>query len=144
MEHAAFTKTGRFMDLAIFLDKSLKEHNWSYRDFEELANISRSTISAIINGKKADLDILVKISKALNVPLWRIMELAGYDLGVGQTADIINQRIVSLIAAVPELGPLLDELAAGDRGDIVAVLAYLESQRSVRQRLDRLAPAVEE
>ncbi|MBS5825463.1 MAG: helix-turn-helix domain-containing protein [Clostridium argentinense] len=63
----------------------LKEKSLSIRKLSKITSIDTSTISRIFNGKQqANIKHLEKFSKALEIPLERLLIASGYDLGNGK------------------------------------------------------------
>ncbi|WP_083469920.1 helix-turn-helix domain-containing protein [Herpetosiphon geysericola] len=122
-------------ELSVFVDQQLKQRNWSLRFAEEETGISKTALSNLINDvQKPDLETLVKVSRSFSIPLWRVVEMAGYDLGFQTTSPSIAERIASLIEAVPEFQEGLERLMKATPDDIEGMLAFLEGQRLVRER----------
>jgi len=122
-------------ELSSFVDQQLKQRNWTLRVAEEEIGVSKTALSNLINDvQKPDLETLVKVSKAFSLPLWRIVEMAGYDLGFNASTKSTAERIASLIEAVPEFREGLERLLSASPDDIEGMLAYLEAQQLVRNR----------
>lgn len=113
-------------DLARFL----AEQGKTYRELEELTGIPDSTISKIINGKLKglpELETLVKISVAFNLPLWRVVEMTGLDSGVSIAPDDQAKRVAALVKTYPVMNQIVDRLTKLHQSDLRGVLAYLEA-----------------
>lgn len=119
-------------DLAEFLGRELK--NSSYRDLEEKTKVSRGSLENIIGQQNTDfpkLETLNKLAKAYRLPLWRIIEMAGIELGLPGTPDDLARRLTSLGDRIPEIQPIVGFLLKLHPDDMRGVVAYLET-------LDRL------
>jgi len=122
-------------ELSVIVDQQLKQRNWSLRVAEEETGISKTALSNLINdAQKPDLETLVKVSRSFALPLWRVVEMAGYDLGFRDSSRSIAERIASLIEAVPDFHEGLERLMKATPDDIEGMLAFLEGQRLVRER----------
>jgi transcriptional regulator with XRE-family HTH domain len=119
-------------DLADFLAGKLKES--SYRDLEEKTKVSRGSLENIIGQQNTEfpkLETLDKIAKAYQLPLWRVIEMAGIELGLPGTPDDLARQLTSLGNRIPEIQPIVGYLLKLHPDDVRAVVAYLET-------LDRL------
>lgn len=116
-------------ELAQFLEAKIKEA--SYREVEELTSVPRSTLSKIVHGQLKglpELETLIKLSLAYGLPLWRLVEMAGTDIGLAQTTTEQARRVAVLAEAYPEeMKPLLDRLLRLEPNDLRGVVAYLEA-----------------
>lgn len=123
---------GVMSDLADFLAGKLKES--SYRDLEEKTKVSRGSLENIIGQQNTEfpkLETLDKIAKAYQLPLWRVIEMAGIELGLPGTPDDLARQLTSLGNRIPEIQPIVGYLLKLHPDDVRAVVAYLET-------LDRL------
>jgi hypothetical protein len=82
-----------------------------------------------------ELETLVKLSRAFKVPLWRLIEMSGFDLQFSQTTTVQAQRIADVMDAMPEYQPVVDHLLQLDAGDLDAVLIYLETLQRHRSQV---------
>jgi transcriptional regulator with XRE-family HTH domain len=121
-------------ELSSFIKDEMARKNWTFRVAEEQIGISKTALSNIINeNQKPEMDTLVKISGAFNIPLWRVVEMAGYDLGFAKNKTVA-ERIASLIESVPEYEEGLNRLLRASPDQIEGMLAWLEGQDLVRER----------
>lgn len=120
-------------ELAELVAKHLRENHWSYRVAEEEMKVSRSAISNIINGKDQPprLETLDKLGLYFQLPLWRVIQMAGIELGLPGTPDELARQLTSLGDRIPEIQPIVGYLLKLHPDDLRAVVAYLET-------LDRL------
>lgn len=97
-------------------------------------DIAHTSLRKIIEGDyKREIETFIKIGRYFNMPLWKVMELAGYDLGLGR--DEIASRVASIVRAVPEYGPLFDQLASLDPRNLEAVVVHLTAILDAQVRL---------
>ena len=98
--------------------------------------VSHTSINNILDGTGGPpkLETFFKFSKAFHLPLWRVIEMAGFDLGLN-TEDFQMQRLASILSSAPEYRALADELADMTADDLRATLGYLRS--IVRERQDQ-------
>ncbi len=128
-------------ELSTFIKAQMEQNKWTFRIADEQTGISKTALSNIINEtQKPEMDTLVKISHAFNLPLWRVVEMAGYDLGFGKSKSVA-ERIASLIEAVPEYEEGLNRLLRASPDQIEGMLAWLEGQDLVRERRSHSAKA---
>lgn len=120
-------------ELADLLKKELRDKGWSYRDAEEPMKLSRSVIGNIITGKKVDgepqtpkLETLDKLATYFKLPLWRVIEMTGVDLGLTRSIDETVQQLTSLVKRMPEIEPIVQYLLKLYPEDLRGVVAYLE------------------
>lgn len=98
--------------------------------------VSHTSINNILDGTGGPpkMETFFKFSRAFNLPLWRIIEMAGFDLGLN-TEDFQMQRLASILSSAPEFRNLADDLADMTFDDLRATLGYLKS--IVRERQDQ-------
>jgi transcriptional regulator with XRE-family HTH domain len=98
------------MDLADFLAAKLAQSN--YRDMEALTRVSRGSLEALIKRQTTspDIETLTRIAKAYGKPLWEVMQMAGVNLGLPQTATEAAQRLDTLAQQVPGLSGVVKRL----------------------------------
>lgn len=126
-------RTNRHMsELSDFLGQKLKDSN--YRDLEAKTKVSRGSLENIVkqeNTKFPELETLEKIAIAYKIPLWRVIEMAGIELGLSQRLGDTASRLTSLADRMPEIEPIVGYLLKLHPDDLRGVVAYLET-------LDRL------
>ncbi len=119
-------------DLSDFLARELKQS--SYRALEEKTKVSRGSLENLIGKENKEfpkLETLEKLSTAYKLPLWRVVEMAGIDLGLPRTPSDLAQQLTSLASRMPEIDPIVGFLLKLHPDDLRGVVAYLET-------LDRL------
>lgn len=121
-------------DLARFLDGQRQKKG--YRTLEEETGVPRSTLAKIVQGQLKglpELETLIKLATTFELPLWRIIEMAGADVGMAQTPSAQSRRLAGLAQTYPEfMAPIIDSLLRLDPSDLRGVLAYLDAV--LRQR----------
>jgi len=96
-------------ELSSFVDQQMKTKGWSLRAAEEETGVSRSALDNIIKDtQRPEPDTLIKLGNYFSIPLWRLMEMAGYDLGFGDA--LLAQRVASLISRIPALTTVFDQM----------------------------------
>lgn len=116
--------------------KQIQKEGVSLRDLEERSEIdgvplaSKSAIREVIKNpeRKPRITTLLGIAMALQLPLWQVINMAGYDLGLPVTDDPLLKDLQALAQREPESKQLLDLLLAADPKDRQAVLNYLRVQ----------------
>jgi transcriptional regulator with XRE-family HTH domain len=114
----------------------------SYRDFEGKTGVSRGSLENLAKSTNKDyptLETLDKLAAYWRLPLWRVVEMAGIDLGLAGDYTIA-QQISSLSDRLPAIGPLVQLLLRLHPADLRGVVAYLETVDRLR-RCDEAAPA---
>jgi transcriptional regulator with XRE-family HTH domain len=123
--------------LADLLAREMEKRNWSLRDAEAHTGVSRNAIDNILKNAETvpNLETLHRLAVAFQVPLWRIVELAGFASGVvpnGDTPQGRIHRVMKLSQAMPQLAELLDLALELPPSDVEGVLAYLEALKRRR------------
>lgn len=127
-------RTVYMSDLSDFLRRELKQS--SYRDLESKTGVSRGSLENLIGRQNKEfpkLETLEKIATAYRMPLWRVIEMAGIDLGLPQAPNDLAQRLTSLASRMPEIDPIVGFLLKLQPADLRAVVAYLETAGSSSQ-----------
>lgn len=111
----------------------LAKRGWKTSDLVAQSALSKATLSRIktIPDYRPDLETLVEISIALDIPLRRVVESCGYVVDSGVANQDEDQRIMALLRAVPNLRVFLEplgKLKPADRQTILAVAEQLASQ----------------
>lgn len=92
------------------------------------------TLSRLINGKVEDpeLPTFVLLAEALEDPLWRVLEEAGYKIERPADPSDSDRQLARQIELSPELRPIVEDLFALDADDRSAVVAFLQALRRRR------------
>lgn len=109
----------------------------SYRDLEGKTGLSRGTLEHLAKGRNEDypkLETLDKLATHWKLPLWRVIEMAGIDLGLPRSVDELSQQLTSLAKRLPEIEPIVQYLLKLYPEDLRGVVAYLESVDRQRNR----------
>lgn len=122
------------MKLADFLVQEMNRNKWSKRKLEAHTGVSRGAIDKILDGstEAPTLETLARFSETLKVPFWRIMEMAGPDMGVPPTLTGQVQRVLALAQAMPQLEVVVDQILELRPEEMEGVLAYLEALKRRR------------
>jgi len=121
-------ETGQMSELARKLTEELKTQ--SYRDLEGKTGVSRGAIEGIVREELKEfpkLETLDKLATYWNLPLWRVIAMAGIDLGYPQTMDDLSVQLTSLAQRLPEIEPIVQYLLKLYPDDLRGVMAYLEA-----------------
>lgn len=115
------TELGRFLER--------ERQNSSYRTMEERIGVSRGALESLI--KRDDYIPEIKTFQAIadyyNLPLWKIMDMAGIDIGMPDDPQVRTAQLMDLARRRPELQPVLDQLLYLDSEDLRPLLAYLRA-----------------
>lgn len=85
-----------------WLQNKLDEREWTQADLSRKTKASRATISNIISGKRGvGMDMALAISKAFDVPVLEVLEVAGL-VGSQPVKDRLIETIVYLTSQLPE------------------------------------------
>lgn len=118
-----------------YLQRQIDARGWSYSKAADATGVAKTTIHNILAGKgEVTLETLDKLGRHFELPLWRMLELAGYDPGLPMDASGLALRIEALKRTAPEMGEVLDHLAQYDRRDVQGVLVFLETMAAARRR----------
>lgn len=120
--------------LADFLTRELE--NSSYRQLEAKTKVSRGALENLISEENKDfpkLETLEKIATAYNLPLWRVIEMAGINLGIPATSENTARQLTSLASRLPEIEPIVEFLLKLHPDDLRGVVAYLETLDRLRE-----------
>jgi transcriptional regulator with XRE-family HTH domain len=120
--------------LANFLKTYMDERRLSLRDMELRSGLSKALLSNLINGKDVEprLSTLEGISKAVELPMWRVLELAGVNLALPESASYEGERLATLASRSETLQKLLERLEHVDGSMLTTVLNYLEAPAAIK------------
>ena len=109
----------------------------SYRDMQAKTGVSRGSLEKIIRAQPPGDDgipnnipefaTLEKLAAYWKLPLYRVVEMAGVDLGLPRSIDELSQQLISLATRLPEIEPIVQYLLKLYPEDLRGVVAYLES-----------------
>lgn len=120
-------ETARMSELTRKLLEELKTQ--SYRDLQGKTGVSRGAIEKIVNEdtEYPELATLDKLATYWKLPMWRVIEMAGVDLGLPRSIDETVQQLTSLAKRLPEIEPIVQYLLKLYPEDLRGVVAYLEA-----------------
>lgn len=124
-------------ELSEYLDRQMKQRGWSLRDAEREIGVSRSAIDNLLKEKSEypDVGTMVKIAQAFHLPLWRVLQMYGLDMGLSNESTLTQaQHLTALLDAMPPFRPIVDHLLNIRPDDLEGILIYLEGLRAVRER----------
>lgn len=123
-------------DLATLIAEELRDKNWSLRDAEEEIKVSRSALANILNGKDQipTMETFDRLATYFRLPLWRVIQMHGIDLGMPTTINETVRQLTSLVERMPELEPIVDYLLNLYPEDLRGVVAYLRTLDQMRNR----------
>lgn len=96
-------------ELIIFVNKKLKERNLSHREVARRSGYSNTLISDALKGARPiTFDFCLAIAKALNEPLWHILQLAGFltEVPLGLMEDGETKTLIDKYSSLPSEGKL--------------------------------------
>lgn len=127
------------MNLANFLKRRMREVGVTQVELTDRFKISKGTVSRWLNGNIGDppeLPTFVAFSEALETPLWRLLEQAGYKVERPTDPDESDRQLARKIEATPELRPIVQWLFDLDLNDRAAVMTFVEILQRRRAELD--------
>lgn len=127
------------MNLANFLKKRMKQEGVTQKDFTDRFGIPKATVSRWLNGNIGDppeLPTFVAFSEALQTPLWRLLEQAGFEVERPTDPAESDRRLARQIEATPELRPIVQWLFDLDLNDRAAVMTFVEILQRRRAESD--------
>ena len=121
--------------LAELLKQHMALRGWSQRQLEKESDVSRTSIRNVFDEEGIPtLDNLEKLARALNLPLWHLVEACGVDLGLKYTPDERARRAAALIRAVPQYEQIISHLSQADPSTLDGILKYLELQLQLQRQ----------
>lgn len=120
-----------------YLKHYIDSQGWSLRDAEAKLGVSRAALSNILNHEDVvpRLDTLEQLASALHLPLWRLIELAGFDLDLSASPEDQAARLLALARKQSAYQPVVQHLLDLHPDDLEGVLVYLEAAELRRKRL---------
>lgn len=104
----------------------LDVQRYGFRSMEERVGISRGVFERMFRGDGNALEMgsYQKIAEYLGLPLWKVLELDGFDVGVPESTEPVA-ALARLMSGNPHLSPLLEQVPHLSRDQARAVLAYV-------------------
>lgn len=122
--------------LVALLKHEIHSRGMSQNELADRAGIASSTLTHIFQRPERvpDLTTLQRLSRALDIPLRRLIEACGFT--VEQLAPDQDGQIRAIVAALPQLQPYMAQLAQLSPEDLLLVGAYIQglADRAVQQR----------
>jgi transcriptional regulator with XRE-family HTH domain len=122
-------------ELSRKLNEELK--TYSYRDLEIRTGVSRGSLEGIAREQITEfpkLETLDKLATYFKLPLWRVIEMAGIDLGMNRSISDTIEQLNSLARRMPEIEPIVMYLLKLYPEDLRGVVAYLETLDRMRNQ----------
>lgn len=113
--------------LGEYLRRAIDQRGWSDRHFADHSGVSPAVLSQLINtpGKLPSLETAVKLARALDVPLSRIVALCGMTVPDDAPTDADD---AALLREFPELGDIVRDLRELHPQDRAAVHGYIHGR----------------
>lgn len=115
-------------ELSRRLQEELKTQ--SYRELADKTGVSHGTLEYLAKERNDDfpkLETLTKLADHWKLPMWRVIEMAGVDLGMPRSINETVQQLSSLAKRLPEIEPIVQYLLRLYPEDLRGVVAYLEA-----------------
>lgn len=109
----------------------------SYRDLQDRTGVSRGSLEGIVREQITEfpkLETLDKLATYFRLPLWRVIEMAGIDLGLTRSVSDTLEQLNSLARRMPEIEPIVVYLLKLYPEDLRGVVAYLETLDRMRNQ----------
>ena len=103
----------------VWLADQLEERGWNQTEFAEKSGIPEGNVGTWLRRKRPSAERCVDIATALGVPVWRVLEVAGYpwDGMVGVPNDDVRREIMlRLELATPEVRELIRDVLKEQAG----------------------------
>jgi transcriptional regulator with XRE-family HTH domain len=113
------------------------------RPFAKRLGIAHTTLDSLARNARTsapEIETLQRIAAGLELPLWRVVEMAGINLELPQSDDDRVRRLVGMARRHPALQALVDHLIelAPNRPEFVdGMLGYLEYEAAKLDAIDR-------
>lgn len=116
-------------ELSSFLKTYMDERDLTLREMEQLSKVSKSVLNSIVKGKEQELRLstLQGIARAVKLPLWRIIELAGVNLELSDTLSVEAERLLLKAKESEVFYKILTRLLYTDQAKLYNILEYLDS-----------------
>lgn len=136
-ERAESGKQAPMSKLARYLRSRIDNGDITQVEIERRSGIPDSTLSRIISGEvdEPKASQIAQIAKALEMPFWRLMQIAGYTTSTPGDLSEEAQRLAVSLEAQPDLRALMDEasdLLPEDRDATRGYIADLQDRRLKR------------
>lgn len=115
--------------LGDYIEQERNARGWTYRDLEDKTGVSRNALYDMQRGKTKTpkLETLYRIAQALEVPLNRILTVAGFPVDPLPDNNAQAKRLAELADALPWIAQVVDDLSQLTPDQKEGVLAYLEA-----------------
>jgi transcriptional regulator with XRE-family HTH domain len=124
------------VNLREWIEREMRAKGMTRRGLAAEADISRGTLDNIFTKPDVlpEIETLAKLANVFATPLWRVVEITGFDSGFkpAKNAD----RIAQVLMADPELeeiAKMLGDVPAGDRSGVLLYLQLLHARRDASQ-----------
>jgi transcriptional regulator with XRE-family HTH domain len=126
-------------ELSAFVRRQMEQRGLGLRATERFTGVSKGSLHNLLENPDTipELETLVKLSRAFELPLWRLIEMCGVDLGLSATPSDPVQRLAGLLESMPDMRPIANHLLSLHPEDIDGLLAYLEAQKLRREQRHR-------
>src|SRR5579859_5746316 len=112
----------------------LDRNKWSLREGAEQLGMNKGTLESILKPNTTPrLETLQELARALRLPLWRVVQMAGVNLDLPMSADERAARLASLAKEMPQYQKIVDHLLDLDPADTDGILMHLEGIALRRQ-----------
>jgi len=124
--------------LANFISAKLAEKGWSDSRLAKESGVGGATVSRLLKARpqQIQLQTFVALAGALEVELWRLLEVAGYPIEQpsppAETDLRFAQQLARQLDSFPELRPIVRLLFDLDEADRRAVTAFLNALATLR------------
>jgi transcriptional regulator with XRE-family HTH domain len=121
-------------ELAAYLQEEMERRNLKEQAFADEVGVSRTQLRNTLSGGEPKLSTLRKYAEKLNLPLWRIIQMAGFDLNLPNAPSDQAVRLAGLAQQDSQIARALPILLALQAKDLGAALDQLEGLVLLRGR----------
>lgn len=120
------------MTLGEWLEHERQAQGWTKVDMANHIKIGRTTYDNLVAGGEPEFGTIARIARAFNLPAWRVLQIAGMDLGLPQEPIDQAGRLAQALTQFPQLrhlGHLILDLPPDDLEAAVRYLEYLAKRK---------------
>lgn len=121
-------------ELAAYLQEEMERRNLKEQAFADEIGVSRTQLRNTLDGGEPKLSTFWKYAEKLDIPLWRIIQMAGFELGLPNAPTDQAIRLASLAQQDSRIARALPILLALRAEDLTAALDQLEGLLLLRNR----------
>jgi len=118
-------------ELSKYVRNFIEAKGWTYEEAESHTGVSRSTWNRVALSDESPLPLrlttVFDLAKVLDLPRWKVLEMAGYNLELEPTDHDLAVAIAQELERKPWIAPVWNILLTAKMSDQRMFLAYLRS-----------------